>query len=191
MIKKILELDTELFLFLNSLGTPTWDNLWLTITNKFYFGSFLGLLLLYLFFKKFGWKALLLLMVVIALLITFTDQMTNVFKRGFARPRPCGEAGLIDQIRFIAVRCGKYGFFSGHASNSMAVAIFGGLLLRPYYRKLIYILISISFIVSYSRIYIGVHYPLDIICGLTFGAFSGFLFYKLTKFYLLKRFVKI
>jgi undecaprenyl-diphosphatase len=191
MIEKILELDTELFLFLNNLGSPTWDNLWLTITNKFYFGSVLGIILFYSFYKKFGWKVLLLLILVVALLITFTDQMTNVFKRGFARPRPCGEAHIIDQLRFIAVRCGKYGFFSGHASNSMAVAVFGGLLLRPFYKKLIYVLVSISLIVSYSRIYIGVHYPIDIIFGLTFGALSGLLFYKLTKLYLLTRFFKI
>jgi undecaprenyl-diphosphatase len=189
MIDKLLQYDTDLFLYLNNLGSDTWDGLWLIITNKVYFGSFLGLLLFYLFYKKFGWKALLLLIIVVALMITFTDQMTNVFKRGFARPRPCGEANLIEHIRFIAVRCGKYGFFSGHASNSMAVAIFGGLLLRPYFKKLIYLLVSISFVVAYSRIYIGVHYPLDIVCGLTFGALSGFLFYKMAK-YLLERFFR-
>jgi undecaprenyl-diphosphatase len=189
MIEKLLEYDTELFLFLNNLGSTTWDDLWLVITNKVYFGPFLGLILFISIYKKLGWKALLLLILVTALMITFTDQITNVFKRGFARPRPCGNEAIINQLRFIAVRCGKYGFFSGHASNSMAVAIFGGLLLRPYYKKLIYILILISFIVAYSRIYIGVHYPLDIVCGLTFGAFSGFLFYKLSK-YLLGRFIK-
>lgn len=190
MIDKLLEQDTALFLFLNNLGSQTWDSLWLTITNKWVFGPILGVLLLFLFYKKFGLKAVLLLMVVAALMITFTDQITNVFKRGFERPRPCGEPDLIDQMRFIAVRCGKYGFFSGHSSNSMAVAIFGGLLLKAYYKKLIYVLIVISFIVAYSRIYVGVHYPLDIVCGLIFGAISGFLFYKLGK-YVLKRFVKL
>lgn len=188
MIEKLLHYDTELFVFLNNLGSPKWDNFWLIVTNKFYFGSFLGLLLFYLFYQKFGWKALLLLIVMVALMITFTDQMTNVFKRTFARPRPCGEVNLIEQIRFIAVRCGKYGFFSGHASNSMAVAIFGGLLLSVHFKKLVYILVSISFIVAYSRIYVGVHYPLDIVCGLAFGALSGFMFYKLAM-YLLRRFV--
>lgn len=189
MIDQLLEYDTELFLYLNNLGSQPWDNLWLAITNKFIFGPVLGVSLMFLFYKKFGLKAVLILMVVTALMITFTDQITNVFKRGFQRPRPCGEADLIDQMRFIAVRCGKYGFFSGHSSNSMAVAIFGGLLLRPYYKKLIYVLIVVSLIVAYSRIYLGVHYPLDTVCGLTFGVFSGFIFYKLAQF-LLKRFVK-
>lgn len=190
MIEKLLEYDTELFLFLNNLGSPTWDNLWLIITNKIYFGPLLGIILFVAIYKKLGWKALLLLILVTAVMITFTDQLTNVFKRGFERVRPCGEANLIDQIRFIAVRCGKYGFFSGHASNTMAVAIFGGLLLRSYYKRLIYVLVLISFIVAYSRIYVGVHYPLDIVCGLIFGAISGFLFYKLAKF-LLARFIMV
>jgi undecaprenyl-diphosphatase len=188
MIDTLLEYDTDLFLVLNTLGSETWDALWLTITNKFFFGTVLGVILIYCFQKQFGWKAVMLLMLVCALMITFTDQITNVFKRGFARPRPCGNLDIVDQLRFIAVRCGKYGFFSGHSSNSMAVAIFGGLLLKPYYKKLVYILVLISIIVAYSRIYLGVHYPLDIVCGLTFGAISGFIFYKLAQ-YLLKRFV--
>jgi undecaprenyl-diphosphatase len=188
MIEQLLECDTELFLYLNGLGSDSWDALWLSITNKFIFGSVLGVLLLYLFYKKIGLKAMFILILVMALMITFTDQITNVFKRGFARPRPCGADEIADKVRFIAVRCGKYGFFSGHSSNSMAVAIFGGLLLKPYFKKLIYLLILVSLIVAYSRIYLGVHYPLDIVCGLTFGMISGFLFYKFAN-YLLKRFV--
>lgn len=182
MIEQLLQYDAALFLYLNNLGSAAWDNFWLALTNKWYFGSFMGLILIVLFHKKFAWKGVLFLILMIALMITFTDQTTNIFKRSFARPRPCGAFDIIDQIRFIAIRCGKYGFFSGHASNSMAVAIFGGLLLKPYYKWLIYCLIFISLLVAYSRIYIGVHYPLDILCGLVFGLFSGSIFYKLAKY---------
>tara|TARA_R110002049_G_scaffold272563_1_gene450126 strand:- start:1168 stop:1737 length:570 start_codon:yes stop_codon:yes gene_type:complete len=186
MIEQLLEYDTELFLFLNNLGSETWDGLWLIITNKL--ASIpLYAILLFLLYKHYGLKAMLVFVVTVALMITFTDQITNVFKRSFQRPRPCGEADLIDQMRFIAVRCGKYGFFSGHSSNSMAVAVFTGLMLKPYYKNLIFILLFWSAIVAYSRIYVGVHYPIDILCGMTFGAVSGFLFYRLSK-YLLKRF---
>lgn len=188
MLEQILKYDTELFLYLNNLGSETWDGLWLVITNKFSFVP-LYAILLFLLYKKFGWKALLVFVVVVALMITFTDQITNVFKRSFERPRPCrDEAGLIDQMRYIAVRCSKYGFFSGHSSNSMAAAVFAGLLLRPYYKNLIFILLFWSAVVAYSRIYVGVHYPVDIVCGLTFGAISGFMFYKLALF-LLKKFI--
>ncbi|RED47604.1 phosphatase PAP2 family protein [Seonamhaeicola aphaedonensis] len=187
MIEKILKYDTELFLYLNNLGSNTWDWLWLLITDKLTFIP-LYALLLFLLYKKYGWKALIVFVVVVALMITFTDQITNVFKRGFERPRPCREASLIDQMRFIAVRCGKYGFFSGHSSNSMAAAIFAGLLLKPFYKNAILILLLWSAIVAYSRIYVGVHYPIDIICGLTFGAISGFMFYKLAT-YILNRYI--
>lgn len=188
MIEQLLEYDTKLFLFLNNLGLPTWDPIWLAITHEVTFVP-LYAILLFLLYRKFGLKSLLIFVLIIALMITFTDQITNVFKRGFERPRPCGEAQLIDQMRFIAIRCGKYGFFSGHASNSMAAAVFAGLMLRPYYKNLIFILLFWSALVAYSRIYVGVHYPLDSVCGLTFGAVSGFMFYKLAK-YLLVSFIK-
>ena len=187
MIDKLLQYDTSLFLFLNNLGSPTWDSFWLVITYRFTFVP-LYALLLYLLYKKYGLKSLLIFVVVIALMITFTDQVTNVFKRGFHRTRPCGEDALIDQMRFVAAYCGKYGFFSGHAANSMAAAVFAGLTLRPFYKNLIFILLFWSALLAYSRIYVGVHYPLDIMCGLTFGALSGFAFYKLGK-YLIKRYV--
>ncbi|WP_282122238.1 phosphatase PAP2 family protein [Algibacter mikhailovii] len=188
MIEQLLEYDTQLFLYLNNLGSNPWDGLWLAITEKLTFIP-LYALLLFLLYKKFGAKSLLVFIVVVALMITFTDQITNVFKRGFMRPRPCGEAYLIDHMRFIAVRCGKYGFFSGHSSNSMAAAVFAGLMLKPFYKNLIFILLVWSVIVAYSRIYVGVHYPLDILCGLTFGALAGFMFFKIAT-YALKRFVK-
>ena len=187
MLDKILQYDNELFLYLNTLGSEPWDVLWLTITNKLFFGPVLGLILFYFLYKKFGFKSVVFLVFVLALIITFTDQSTNLFKRVFERTRPCRTEGVMEHMRFIAVRCGLYGFFSGHASNSMAVAVFGGLLLKPFYKWIIYVLVGISFIVAYSRIYVGVHYPLDIVCGLIFGAISGYLFHKLAK-YLLKRF---
>lgn len=186
MIEQLLQYDTELFILLNNLGSSTWDDLWLVITNKYAFAP-LYAILLFLFYKKYGLKSLLFFIVIIALMVTFTDQITNVFKRTFMRPRPCGVPALEDQIRFIAVRCGKYGFFSGHSSNTMAAAVFAGLMLKSYYKNLIFILLFWSAVVAYSRIYVGVHYPIDIFCGMTFGAISGFMFYRLTQ-YLLKRF---
>lgn len=187
MIDQLIELDKSLFLYLNNLGSETWDGLWLVITNKLTFIP-LYAFLLFLIFKKFGWKPLLLMVLVIAAMITFTDQITNVFKDGFMRARPCRADGVSDLARFVAERCGKYGFFSGHSSNSMAAAVFGGLVLRPYFKRLIFILLFWSFVVAYSRIYVGVHYPLDIICGMAFGALSGFLFYRLSQ-YLIKRYL--
>ena len=185
---QLLEYDKELFLFLNNLGSSSWDGLWLVITSITAWIP-LYVFLLFLVYKKYGFKTLLVVIVSVALMVTFTDQITNLFKRLFERPRPCRAEGVMEQMRFVAKRCGLYGFFSGHSSNSMAAAVFTGLLLRPFYKYLIFILLFWSAIVAYSRIYVGVHYPLDIVCGLTFGAISGFLFYKLA-LYLISKFVK-
>lgn len=182
MLDQILQYDKELFLFLNNLGMSAWDNFWLVVTNKLTFIP-MYTVLLYLIYKKLGVKTLLLLIIVITVMIVFTDQVTNLFKHGFERLRPCREDSVKEFMRFIAPRCGKYGFFSGHSSNTMAVAVFGGLLLKPYYKRLIFLLLFWSSLVAYSRIYVGVHYPLDIICGMTFGALAGFGFYKVQKYF--------
>ena len=187
MLQSLLEKDEALFLFLNNLGSQRWDQFWLVITHEYTFAPLYGLLL-FLIYKKYGLKSLLVMVFVIAGMITFTDQMTNVFKDTVMRLRPCRVDGVKEHMRFVADYCGKYGFFSGHSSNSMAAAIFGGLVLRPYFKGLIFYLIFWSFVVAYSRIYVGVHYPLDIVCGLTFGAISGWLFFKMNA-YLLKKFI--
>ena len=116
MIDTILQYDSDLFLYLNNLGSQTWDGLWLVITNKLTFAP-LYAVLLYLTYKHMGLKPMLYLIVLIALMITFTDQITNLFKDGFMRPRPCRAEDIMDRVRFIAPRCGKYGFFSGHSST--------------------------------------------------------------------------
>lgn len=186
MIENLIQYDKELFLFLNNLGSESWDFLWLLITSRWFFTPMYAVLL-FIIYKKFGLKALLVFVVSIVLMITFTDQMTNVFKRGFMRFRPCNTEGVMEYMRFVTDHCGRYSFFSGHSSNSMAAAIFGGLLLRPYYKKLIYLLVFWSFLVAYSRIYVGVHFPIDIVCGLVFGVFAGCIFYKISQ-YAVKRF---
>ncbi|MGB0981423.1 MAG: phosphatase PAP2 family protein [Winogradskyella sp.] len=188
MVDQLLELDKDLFLYLNNLGSKPWDGLWLVITNKLTFIP-LYAALLFLIYKKIGLKPLLLMVFVIAAMITFTDQITNAFKHGFERFRPCHEPSVKHIMRIVREGCGgRFGFFSGHASNSMAAAVFGGFVLRPYFKTLLFLLILWSFIVAYSRVYVGVHYPLDIICGMLFGAVSGFGFYKLST-YLIKRFI--
>ncbi len=188
MLETLLELDKELFIFLNTLGSASWDPLWLLITNKLTFVPFYAILL-FLIYRNLDLKTFLILILVVAGLITFTDQITNLVKHVLVkRPRPCRVEDIQELMRFVAEHCGRHGFFSGHSSNSMAAAVFAGLLLRSQYKNLIFILLFWSALVAYSRIYVGVHYPLDIICGMAFGAFAGFLFYKL-QLLLRKRFI--
>jgi undecaprenyl-diphosphatase len=186
MLEQLLQYDTELFLYLNNLGNSSWDWFWLTYTTKGYWTPFYALLL-YLMYREWGKKPIVITLAVVALMILFTDQITNIFKYGFERPRPCHVESLINKMRIVREGCGgPYGFFSGHASNGMAVAIFVGLMLKDKFKYAIYLLVIWAMVMGYSRIYVGVHYPLDVLCGMLFGCFSGFLFYKLNM-YVIKR----
>ena len=184
-METIVTYDQELFLFLNSLGNTTWDPLWLIITDKL---SSIPLyaVLLFLIYKKYGVKGTLLTILVVAALVTATDQISYLFKHGVMRPRPCQVEAFQETIRFIAERCGRYGYFSGHATNSMAVAVFAGLTLQSRYRYLVFVLLFWAAVVGYSRIYLGVHYPGDVLTGMIVGAILGFGAFRLQQILLKK-----
>jgi undecaprenyl-diphosphatase len=127
--------------------------------------------------RKIGWKNLGIILLFIAVLITFTDQITNLFKNHFQRIRPCYNEEISGIIR--VVKSSKtYSFFSGHAANSMASTMFIFLLIRKYY-KYTYLLFLFPLIFAYSRIYLGLHFPSDILTGYLFGGSLGFGFYKI------------
>ena len=176
MLEKILTLDTKLLIFLNSLGSERYDGLWLIITKQAYWAP-LFLLLLFFIYKKLGAKQTLYIILAIAVLITFTDQATNLVKNGFQRLRPCSNPEINSIIRVVQVRT-SFSFFSGHASNSMAAATFIYFAIFRQY-KYGYLLFLWPLVFAYSRIYLGLHYPLDIICGYIFGIFSGYLIFKI------------
>jgi undecaprenyl-diphosphatase len=178
IIEELLKYDTELFQFLNGLGNTSWDGFWLLVTEK-WSSIPLYMLMLYLVYRHYGLKNTVLVMISAALMIAASDQLSNLFKFGFERPRPCRVAYLEETMRFIAKRCGPYGYFSAHASSAMAAAVFLGLLFRKQYRYLPFLLLVWAVVLAYSRIYIGVHYPLDSITGMFFGGLLGWLFFLL------------
>lgn len=118
------------------------------------------------------------LLLFVALLILVTDQATNLFKDGLERLRPCHEPVLKEMVRLVKPSCGGlYGYFSGHASNSFALAVFFSCIFGVKYIRLPFLLLFVAFLVAYSRIYIGVHYPLDVVSGMVFGSLVGMVFY--------------
>jgi len=189
MFETLINKDIELLIFLNNLGTLQWDGFWLFITNKFS-AIPLYLLLLYFSYKFFGIKKTVVIVVLIALLITVSDQTSNAFKYGFKRLRPCHDESMAHLIRLVKSSCGgRYAYFSAHAANAMAIAVFFGLLLRKKMKYVFPLLMFWAMLVAYSRIYIGVHFPLDVLTGILFGSFYALLFYAILQL-LFKKYFK-
>ncbi|MFH7012675.1 phosphatase PAP2 family protein [Flavobacterium sp. FlaQc-52] len=176
MLEKIQELDTNLFVYLNGLGSETYDKLWLIITNQLNWTP-LFLLIFYLIYKKIGGKQTLYVLLFIAILIAFTDQTTNLVKNTVQRLRPCNNPEINTFIRIVQARK-SFSFFSGHAANTMAVATFLYLVLKRHFRYLGFLFLW-PLVFAYSRIYLGLHYPVDILTGYFVGAVFGTLIYLL------------
>lgn len=168
-------LDRELFLALNGWGTEGWDAFFLAVTDKLHWIP-LYLILLYHSLLFLGWRRTLLILLSVAALVALTDQTANLFKNGFGRLRPCHEEDLEALVRQVKSSCGGlYGYFSAHAANSMAVAVFFAGMFRERARAYAWPLLIWALLVGYSRIYIGVHYPGDVVSGFAIGALYGWL----------------
>lgn len=194
MIEEILKLDSKLFLYLNNLGTPKFDTFWISLSMiEANILMYLFLIFLLFYTQKTRPKFLYIfyLFSVIALMITITDQGANIFKDSFQRLRPCYDESIKDSLRLVKENCGgKYGFFSAHASNSFSLAIFFGLLFKNRIRYIIIITMIYALLISYSRIYLGVHFPIDIIVGSSFGICVGIIMYSFVYLKFLKFFNK-
>jgi undecaprenyl-diphosphatase len=96
------------------------------------------------------------------------------------RLRPCHEPSLQGLVHIVHDKCGgSFGFYSSHASNHFSLAVILNYFLKPHYKYFTVLIFSWAAIISYSRIYLGVHYPGDVISGAIMGIFLGWVCYKL------------
>ena len=178
-MEEIILEDKQAMIFLNNLGSSTFDPFWILVSEKWFWIP-LYVIFLYFLYKNFNKKSLFYILLFVALGITASDQIANIFKFGFERLRPCHDPSLEGLLR--EVKCGgKFGFYSAHSSNSFFVATYLTMLLGKKIKQLPYFLFVWAATVAYSRVYLGMHFPGDIIIGAIMGILLALFFGTLAK----------
>lgn len=176
MFDDLREWDRQAFIYLNSLGIEEYDSFWSIITEISTWTP-LFIFIIVFFFIKFPRHQAINRVIVVVFLVVFIMLLTMVVKEWVARLRPNNNEDINSLIRILKSPT-DYSFFSGHASSSFAVSTIVFLFLRKQFKWIILLFIW-PFIFSLSRIYVGVHYPVDIIVGALVGIGSAIGFYML------------
>ena len=177
MSEFIIGLDTDLLLWINSRHSPFWDIFMYTTSGRLVWIPFYAMIL-YAIYRSYGFRTMLVMGAMAALAITAADQLcASVIRPAFERLRPSNLNNPVSEFVHIVngYRGGRYGFPSCHAANTFAIAALTSCLFRRWRYTLSVMLWAAT--VSYSRIYLGVHYPGDILVGLTVGLICGTLCY--------------
>jgi len=172
MLEAIKNLDENLFLFLNAFHSPFFDQLMWLFSNRFFWVPLYiwFLWMLYQKFPKHFWTVL----VAVTLMVVVSDQLCNLTKDSVMRLRPSQEPHLQKLVHVVnGYRGGMYGFYSGHASNAFAVAFFMITIVTRERKYIIPVSLVYAILTAYSRVYLGVHYPGDILTGALLGTLLG------------------
>jgi undecaprenyl-diphosphatase len=187
VLENMNHIDHAFFLFLNGIHNPFFDIVMFKATSPMTWIP-LYLVFLYLIIRQYNWKTIV-IVVLAAVMIIVSDQLANLFKDTFQRLRPSHEPGLMVHL-VNAYKGGEYGFYSGHATNNFSIAIFLIILLGTRFKWIWKIALPYALIISYTRIYLGVHFPGDILAGAIIGSLIGYFFGRSVVWFLSQRKLK-
>jgi membrane-associated phospholipid phosphatase len=185
----ILAKDRALFSMINGEWTCSlFDQImpWIR-TSINWFPLYIVLLAFIIYkWKKSAWKWVLLA----AVNVTLTDQISSsIFKPFFQRLRPCVDPALMHKSRLLLEHCsGGFSFTSSHAANHFGIAIFIIMTLQPLFKNYRFLFLIWAAMIAYAQVYVGVHYPLDIIGGSCIGILVGYFNGKLFNYWQSKTF---
>lgn len=179
LLQPLIDLDTDLFLSVNRLHTTYFDYFMSAYSGKLVWIPMYASIF-YVMLRNFSWKTLLCCVVAVALIITFADQACATWIRPYVeRLRPSNLENPISEMVHIVGgrRGGRYGFPSCHAANTFGLAFYLFFLFRQ--RWLTLFMMAWALLTCYSRIYLGVHYPGDLLVGTLVGATGAWLIHRL------------
>ena len=178
MLKKLLDWDREIFVYLNNLGIEEYDTFW-TVATEIISWTPLFILLIVVVLLAFPGKEGIYRSLAVLVLLFLVLLITDLTKEWVERLRPNNDEALRGLIRILK-EPSSFSFFSGHAATSFSITTLIVLFLR---RKMIWVwlLYLWPLVFSFSRIYVGVHYPFDIITGMVVGILLAFLFNRMYK----------
>ncbi|RKD86198.1 phosphatase PAP2 family protein [Mangrovibacterium diazotrophicum] len=177
-MEHIIDVDKSIFFYLNGMHSPFWDVVMALFTRTEYWILLFGVIIYYII-RRYRMKSIMIL-ILIALCILIADQFSGLIKDSVQRLRPTHDPTMQDLVHNVLSKGGLYGYFSAHAANTFAVATFTSFIFKN--RAFNFLIFSWAIVVSYSRIYLGVHFPFDVLTGVTFGTALGYGAYRLLIF---------